>query len=80
MPEANATTTTSSWQYVTDNAFAEGNWVTFTDKLLGLEVCADGPGKEVVCVPIPPREVPSLIRKLIAWSTDGNIAIVRDHG
>lgn len=78
MPQT--TTSQTHWQYVSDNAFADGNWVTFTDKLLGLEICTDGPGRQPTCVPIPVGEVPGLLRAIMRWVASGNLAISRGEG
>lgn len=64
----------TSWQYTDDD-----HALTFTDKLIGLEVVIktfDGETPDV-CVVVPPVMVGSLAKSLIAFLTTGSIAIAR---
>ena len=75
------TETKTSFQHVDDDG-----WATLTDKLTGLEIDVHGTTCERengvdVCTTtsashvIPVDYVPALIRKLIAFAANGNIAI-----
>lgn len=66
----------SCWQLV-----GNGAAITFTEKGIGLEVVIltfDGGKTPSVCVAIPPEHVGSLAKAVIAFITNGSIAIMRE--
>lgn len=80
MPTASkAIESRNNWQFTSDGAWDEGNHVSVTDKLRGLEIrFLKLKDSDSDCVVIPVDQVPSLIRTLIRFSTTGSISIASE--